>query len=123
MQIFSNQEQKVLYRLFQSTYTGQQELEMRISVISTKVIQIGHQLENKSNPRQQLVDARTTAKYLERFLDANDDVSVMFQDTSKLEQAAHIIHQLYNVLQELPNEEKWAFFFLFQREEWEFRLI
>jgi len=79
---------------------------MRISVISTKVIQIGHQLENKSNPRQQLVDARTTAKYLERFLDANDDVSLVFQDKSKLEQAANIIHQLYNVLQELPNEPK-----------------
>ncbi|CAF3910431.1 unnamed protein product, partial [Rotaria sp. Silwood2] len=89
-----------------STYTGQQELEMRISVISTKVIQIGHQLESKSNPRQQLIDARTTAKYLERFLDANDDVSLMFQDASKLEQAAHIIHPLYNVLQELPDEPK-----------------
>ncbi|CAF3432440.1 unnamed protein product [Rotaria sp. Silwood1] len=95
-----------LEELYQSTYTGQQELEMRISVISTKVIQIGHQLESKSNPRQQLIDARTTAKYLERFLDANDDVSLMFQDASKLEQAAHIIHQLYNVLQELPDEPK-----------------
>ncbi|CAF1244977.1 unnamed protein product, partial [Adineta ricciae] len=97
-----------LEELYQSTYTGQQELEMRISVISTKVIQIGHQLESKSNPRQQLVDARTTAKYLERFLDANDDVSLMFQDASKLEQAAHIIHQLYNVLQELPDEAKFT---------------
>ncbi|CAF1431371.1 unnamed protein product [Didymodactylos carnosus] len=79
---------------------------MRISVISTKVIQIGHQLESKSNPRQQLVEARTTAKYLERFLDANDDVIGLFHDISKLEQAAHVIHQLYNVLQELPDEPK-----------------
>jgi len=97
-----------LEELYQSTYTGQQELEMRISVISTKVIQIGHQLESKSNPRQQLIDARTTAKYLERFLDVNDDVNLMFQDTSKLEQIAHIIHQLYNVLQELPDEPKFV---------------
>ncbi len=57
---------------------------MRISVISTKVIQIGHQLESKSNPRQQLVDAHTTAKYLGRFLDANDDVIHMFHDVSKV---------------------------------------
>ncbi|CAF1308180.1 unnamed protein product, partial [Didymodactylos carnosus] len=48
-----------LEELYQNAYTGQQELEMRISVISTKVIQIGHQLESKSNPRQQLVEART----------------------------------------------------------------
>lgn len=63
-------------------------------------------MESKSNPRQQLADARTTAKYLERFLDPNDDVSLMSQDASKLEQAAHNIHQLYNVLQELPDEQK-----------------
>ena len=81
-------------------------MELRISAISTRVIQIGHQLESKSNPRQQLVDARTTVKYLERFLDVNDDVNLMFQDASKLEQVAHIIHQLYNVLQELPDETK-----------------
>jgi hypothetical protein len=30
----------------------------------------------------------------------------MFQDASKLEQAAHIIHQLNNVVQELPDEPK-----------------
>ncbi|CAF1115060.1 unnamed protein product, partial [Didymodactylos carnosus] len=95
-----------LEELYQNAYTDQQELEMRISVISTKVIQIGHQLESKSNPRQQLVEARTTAKYLERFLDANDDVIGLFHDISKLEQAAHVIHQLYNVLQELPDEPK-----------------
>ena len=70
--------------------------------MATKVIHLGDQLESVNTPRSRDVEALKLMRHFEEFLGGETSLSSVFNDKSRLYEAADIIQKLQLIAQELP---------------------
>ncbi|KAJ8308969.1 hypothetical protein KUTeg_013843 [Tegillarca granosa] len=90
----------------QASYSHFQELDERISLVATKVVHLGDQLEGVNTPRARAVEAKRLMNYLNEFLSDDPPKSAVFTDPFQLQLAADIIQKLYLIALELPVAER-----------------
>ena len=83
-----------------STYKS---LDEKINSVATKVIHLGDQLESVNTPRSRDVEALKLMRHFEEFLGGETSLSSVFNDKSRLYEAADIIRNLQLIAQELPS--------------------
>ena len=71
--------------------------------MATKVIHLGDQLESVNTPRSRGVEALKLMRHFEEFLGGETSLSSVFNDKSRLYEAADIIQKLQLIAQELPS--------------------
>ena len=86
-------------RVTASTYKS---LDEKINSVATKVIHLGDQLESVNTPRSRDVEALKLMRHFEEFLGGETSLSSVFNDKSRLYEAADIIQKLQLIAQELP---------------------
>ncbi|XP_025419969.1 exocyst complex component 5 [Sipha flava] len=79
-----------------------QNLDERINYVATKVIHVGDQLESINTPRSRAVQVHKLIGYLEEFMSAGPLSVDIFNDPSKIDEAADVIQKLFPIAQELP---------------------
>ena len=87
-------------RVTASTYKS---LDEKINSVATKVIHLGDQLESVNTPRSRDVEALKLMRHFEEFLGGETSLSSVFNDKSRLYEAADIIRNLQLIAQELPS--------------------
>merc|ERR1719361_3245789 len=87
-------------RVAASTYKS---LDEKINSVATKVIHLGDQLESVNTPRSRDVEALKLMRHFEEFLGGETSLSSVFNDKSRLYEAADIIRNLQLIAQELPS--------------------
>merc|ERR1719414_733130 len=87
-------------RITASTYKS---LDEKINSVATKVIHLGDQLESVNTPRSRDVEALKLMRHFEEFLGGETSLSSVFNDKSRLYEAADIIRNLQLIAQELPS--------------------
>ena len=89
-------------RVTASTYRS---LDEKINSVATKVIHLGDQLESVNTPRARDVEALKLMRHFEEFLGSRGETSLssVFNDKSRLYEAADIIQKLQLIGQELPS--------------------
>lgn len=80
------------------------QLDEKINSVAGKIIHLGEQLDNVNTPRSRTVEAQRLLNYMTEFLEDGTRVNDMFNDKSKLFEAADIIQKLYTISQDLPAE-------------------
>lgn len=80
-----------------------QELDERINYVATKVLHLGDQLESVNTPRARAVEAQKLMNHFAEFLSPGPLLSEVFQDSSRIDEAADIIQKLHLIAQELPS--------------------
>ncbi|KAL5238755.1 hypothetical protein ACI65C_006165 [Semiaphis heraclei] len=79
-----------------------QNLDERINYVATKVIHVGDQLESINIPRSRAVQVHKLIGYLEEFMSAGPLSIDIFNDPTKIDNAADVIQKLFPIAQELP---------------------
>ncbi|KAE9533792.1 hypothetical protein AGLY_008871 [Aphis glycines] len=79
-----------------------QNLDERINYVATKVIHVGDQLESINTPRSRAVQVHKLIGYLEEFMSAGPLSIDIFNDPTKIDDAADVIQKLFPIAQELP---------------------
>ena len=87
-------------RVTASTYKS---LDEKINSVATKVIHLGDQLESVNTPRSRGCEALKLMRHFEEFLGGETSLSSVFNDKSRLYEAADIIRNLQLIAQELPS--------------------
>lgn len=82
-----------------------QQLDEKINSVAAKVIHLGEQLENVNTPRNRTVEAQILLNNMAEFLQQGPIVNDIFNDKSKLFEAADIIQKLFTISQDLPSEK------------------
>ncbi|XP_066911022.1 exocyst complex component 5-like [Clytia hemisphaerica] len=109
-QVCKDQEQKhkentlEVEKQYKTAMTQFHDLDDRINSVATKVVHLGDQLENISIPRQRVQETTQVMKYFEEF-HPGKELSPIFNDKSKLHEAANLICQLLMVADELPKDQ------------------
>ena len=80
-------------------------LDEKINSVATKVIHLGDQLESVNTPRSRDVEALKLMRHFEEFLCGEASLSPVFNDSSRLHEAADIILKLQLIAQELPEDK------------------
>eukprot|EP00095_Tigriopus_kingsejongensis_P004470 maker-scaffold168_size293125-snap-gene-1.75 protein:Tk04470 transcript:maker-scaffold168_size293125-snap-gene-1.75-mRNA-1 annotation:"exocyst complex component 5" len=80
-------------------------LDEKITSVATKVVHLGDQLESVNTPRARDVEALKLMKHFDEFLGGEANLSPVFNDKSRLHEAADIILKLQLIVQELPNKK------------------
>lgn len=81
-------------------------LDERINSVATKVVHLGDQLESVNTPRARDSEALRLMKHFDEFLGGETNLSPVFNDKSRLHEAADIIQKLQLIAQELPPRRK-----------------
>lgn len=81
-------------------------LDEKITSVATKVVHLGDQLESVNTPRARDVEALKLMKHFDEFLGGEANLSPVFNDKSRLHEAADIILKLQLIAQELPRKKK-----------------
>ncbi|XP_050438266.1 exocyst complex component 5 [Adelges cooleyi] len=79
-----------------------QNLDERINYVATKVIHVGDQLESINTPRSRAVQVHKLIGYLSEFMSAGPLSVDIFNDPTKVDEAADVIQKLFPIAQELP---------------------
>ncbi|WAR03182.1 EXOC5-like protein [Mya arenaria] len=95
-----------LQRNNQTAYSHFEGLAERISVVATKVVHLGDQLEGVNTPRARAVEAQRLMSYLSEFFTDEPPKSAIFKEDNQLQLAAEIIQKLHMIALELPSTEK-----------------
>lgn len=80
-------------------------LDEKINSVAGKIIHLGEQLENVNMPRSRAVEAQGLLNHMTEFLVPGPLLNDIFNDKSKLFEAADIIQKLYTISQDLPAEK------------------
>lgn len=80
------------------------ELDEKINSVAGKIIHLGEQLENVNTPRSRTVEAQRLLNHMTEFLIPGPIVNDIFNDKTRLYEAADIIQKLYTIAQDLPNK-------------------
>lgn len=86
----------------QNSVDGFHQLDEKINSVAGKIIHLGEQLENVNTPRSRTVEAQGLLNHMTEFLVPGPIVNDIFNDRSKLFEAADIIQKLYTIAQDLP---------------------
>jgi len=84
-------------------------LDEKISSVATKVVHLGDQLEAANTPRSRDMEALRLMKHFDEFLGGETNLSPVFNDKTRLHEAADIIQKLQLVASELPPPRKPVF--------------
>lgn len=87
-----------------ASYATYKELDSQIGYVAMKVVHLGDLLESVNTPRSRAVEARKLMKHFAEFLRPEQGLSStgVFNDPTKLHEAADIIQKLHLIAQELP---------------------
>lgn len=80
------------------------QLDEKINSVAGKIIHLGEQLENVNTPRSRTVEAQRLLGHMSEFLVPGPIVNDIFNDKTKLFEAADTIQKLYSISQDLPSE-------------------
>ncbi|GJQ76380.1 hypothetical protein Trydic_g2098 [Trypoxylus dichotomus] len=83
-----------------------QELDGKINIVAAKVLHLGDQLDSINGPRSRVVEAQRLMTHLNEFLTPRSFSSTsisLFSDSSRIDEAADIIHKLQVIAQDLPS--------------------
>ncbi len=78
------------------------QLDEKINSVAGKIIHLGEQLENVNTPRSRTVEALGLLNHMTEFLTPGPIVNDLFNDQTKLLEAADVIQKLYMIAQDLP---------------------
>lgn len=81
------------------------QLDEKINSVAGKIIHLGEQLENVNTPRSRTVEAQKLLNYMSEFLVSGPIVNDLFNDETRLYEAADIIQKLYAISQDLPTDK------------------
>ena len=81
------------------------QLDEKINSVAGKIIHLGEQLENVNTPRSRTVEAQKLLNHMSEFLVPGPIVNDLFNDPTKLYEAADIIQKLYTISQDLPGNK------------------
>jgi len=95
----------ILVEKNRKTAATYKSLDEKINSVATKVIHLGDQLESVNTPRSRDVEALKLMRHFEEFLCGEASLSSVFNDGSRLHEAADIILKLQLIAQELPAEK------------------
>ncbi|XP_035774275.1 exocyst complex component 5-like [Anopheles albimanus] len=80
------------------------QLDEKINSVAGKVIHLGEQLENVNIPRSRAVEAQLLLAHMAEFLTPGPIVNDIYNDKTKLYEAADIIQKLFQISQDLPEQ-------------------
>lgn len=86
----------------QLSVDGFRQLDEKINSVAGKIIHLGEQLENVNTPRSRTVEAQGLLQHMTEFLVPGPIVNDIFNDRTRLYEAADIIQKLYTIAQDLP---------------------
>ncbi|XP_063705149.1 exocyst complex component 5 [Culicoides brevitarsis] len=84
------------------------QLDEKINLVAGKIIHLGEQLDNINIPRRRVSEAQTLLGYIIEFLAAGTlslNTIAIFNDATRLFEAADAIQKLYLIAQDLPEEK------------------
>lgn len=81
------------------------QLDEKINSVAGKIIHLGEQLENVNTPRSRTVEAQRLLNHMMEFLVPGPIVNDLFNDKQRLHEAADVIHKLYMIAQDLPEDK------------------
>jgi hypothetical protein len=90
-----------LEQLYQETFQDFQGLEDKITLVATKVVYLGDQLESANVRRNRAEEAKDILTYLEEFKEKTG-LADIFQEPHRIHQGAAAIVKLNNLANELP---------------------
>lgn len=86
----------------QLSVEGFRQLDEKINSVAGKIIHLGEQLENVNTPRSRTVEAQGLLNHMTEFVVPGPIVNDIFNDRTRLFEAADIIQKLYIIAQDLP---------------------